>query len=102
LTESEAPKGDKMPLLKVENLKIYFHMPRGNVKAVDGVDIEIDEGEIVGVAGESGSGKSTLALGIMRLIVPPGFIEGATYTLRARRFFTSLRRSSTLSTGGRG
>jgi peptide/nickel transport system ATP-binding protein len=76
LTESEAPKGDKMPLLKVENLKIYFHMPRGNVKAVDGVDFEIDEGEIVGVAGESGSGKSTLALGIMRLIVPPGFIEG--------------------------
>ncbi|MGC9112385.1 ABC transporter ATP-binding protein [Acidilobus sp.] len=64
------------PLLKVENLKIYFHMPRGYVRAVDDVNLELNEGEIIGVAGESGSGKSTLALGIMRLIVPPGFIEG--------------------------
>lgn len=64
------------PLLKVENLKIYFHMPRGYVRAVDDVSLELDEGEIIGVAGESGSGKSTLALGIMRLIMPPGFIEG--------------------------
>ncbi|ADL19641.1 Dipeptide/oligopeptide ABC transporter, ATPase component [Acidilobus saccharovorans 345-15] len=64
------------PLLKVENLKIYFHMPRGYVRAVDEVSLELNEGEIIGVAGESGSGKSTLALGIMRLIMPPGFIEG--------------------------
>ncbi len=64
------------PLLKVENLKIYFHMPRGIVKAVDDVSIELNDHEIVGVAGESGSGKSTLALGIMRLIMPPGVIEG--------------------------
>ncbi len=64
------------PLLKVENLKIYFHVPRGYVRAVDEASLELNEGEIIGVAGESGSGKSTLALGIMRLIMPPGFIEG--------------------------
>ena len=64
------------PLLKVEKLRIYFHMPRGNVRAVDDVDLELDKGEVVGIAGESGSGKSTLALGIMRLIMPPGVIEG--------------------------
>ena len=64
------------PLLKVEKLRIYFHMPRGKVRAVDDVDLELDKGEVVGIAGESGSGKSTLALGIMRLIMPPGVIEG--------------------------
>ena len=65
-----------MHLLQVEGLKIYFHMPRGLVRAVDDVDIYLDKGEIIGIAGESGSGKSTLALGIMRLIMPPGVIEG--------------------------
>lgn len=64
------------PLLRVEKLRIYFHMPRGVVRAVDDVDIELGKGEIIGIAGESGSGKSTTALGIMRLIMPPGRIEG--------------------------
>lgn len=64
------------PLLRVEGLKVYFHMPRGVVRAVDEVNIYLNKGEIIGIAGESGSGKSTLALGIMRLIMPPGFIEG--------------------------
>ncbi len=65
-----------MHLLQVEDLKIYFHMPRGKVRAVDEVSLYLDKGEIIGVAGESGSGKSTLALGVMRLIMPPGVIEG--------------------------
>jgi peptide/nickel transport system ATP-binding protein len=64
------------PLLRVEGLKVYFHMPRGVVRAVDEVNIYLNKGEIIGIAGESGSGKSTLALGIMRLIMPPGLIEG--------------------------
>jgi oligopeptide/dipeptide ABC transporter, ATP-binding protein, C-terminal domain len=72
-----AEKGGLLPpLLRVEGLKVYFHMPRGVVRAVDEVNIYLNKGEIIGIAGESGSGKSTLALGIMRLIMPPGFIEG--------------------------
>ncbi|MFP3307587.1 MAG: ATP-binding cassette domain-containing protein, partial [Acidilobus sp.] len=72
-----AEKGGLLPpLLRVEGLKIYFHMPRGVVRAVDDVNIYLNKGEIIGIAGESGSGKSTLALGIMRLIMPPGLIEG--------------------------
>ena len=42
------------------------------VKAVDSVDLRLDEREFVGIAGESGAGKSTLALGMLRLLTPPG------------------------------
>ncbi|QGA53773.1 ATP-binding cassette domain-containing protein [Sulfolobus sp. E5-1-F] len=63
-------------LLEVRNLKIYFYTKRGIVKAVDNVNLYLDKGEIVGLAGESGSGKSTIGYGIMRLVPFPGKIEG--------------------------
>jgi peptide/nickel transport system ATP-binding protein len=58
-------------LLEVKNLKTYFNTHHGVVRAVDGVDLHIDEGETVGIIGESGSGKSVTALSIMRLIAQP-------------------------------
>ena len=62
-------------LLDVKNLKTYFFTDEGVVRAVDGVDLYIDQGETLGVVGESGCGKSVTALSIMRLIpVPPGKI----------------------------
>lgn len=62
-------------LLKLQNLKTYFFMQAGVVRAVDGVDVEIDKGDFLGVVGESGCGKSVTALSIMRLITnPPGRI----------------------------
>jgi len=62
-------------LLRISNLKTYFYTLKGIVKAVDGVDIEIERGETVGIVGETGSGKSVTALSIMRLIPePPGKI----------------------------
>ncbi|MCK4963032.1 MAG: ABC transporter ATP-binding protein, partial [Anaerolineales bacterium] len=63
------------PLLEVKNLRVYYHTPRGPVKAVDGVNFGLEAGERFGLIGESGSGKSTMALSIMRLIKPPGRIE---------------------------
>jgi peptide/nickel transport system ATP-binding protein len=63
-------------ILSVRNLKVYFSSNRGQVKAVDDVSLDLDRGEIVGLAGESGCGKSTLALAISRLIYPPGKIVG--------------------------
>ncbi len=63
-------------VLGAKGLKVYFSSPRGEVKAVEDVDLEIGQGEVVGLAGESGSGKTTLALGLMRLITRPGRIAG--------------------------
>jgi peptide/nickel transport system ATP-binding protein len=64
-----------VPVLDVENLKVYYHTLRGPVKAVDGVTFSVHAGERYGLIGESGSGKSTIALALMRLIKRPGQIE---------------------------
>jgi oligopeptide/dipeptide ABC transporter ATP-binding protein len=65
------------PLLKIQNLKTYFYTEDGIVRAVDGVDIEVYPGEVLGIVGESGCGKSVTSLSIMRLIGQPGkIIEG--------------------------
>ncbi|MET3698601.1 peptide/nickel transport system ATP-binding protein [Bacillus oleivorans] len=63
-------------VLKVENLKTYFKTPSGVVKAVNGIDFEVNEGETVGLVGESGCGKSVTSLSIMGLLPEPiGYIE---------------------------
>jgi peptide/nickel transport system ATP-binding protein len=64
-------------LLKVENLKTYFHTDHGLVKAVDGVSYYINEHEIISIVGESGCGKSVSQLSVMQLIpTPPGEVVG--------------------------
>lgn len=55
-------------LLETKNLKKYFKTPYGDLHAVDGVDIKIEEGKTFGVVGESGCGKSTLGRLILRLL----------------------------------
>lgn len=63
-------------VLEVEDLRVYYHTPRGAVRAVDGVTFTVKAGERLGLVGESGSGKTTIALALMQLIRPPGRIEG--------------------------
>lgn len=66
------------PLLEVRGLTTLFHTRRGIVRAVDGVDLTLYPGEILGVVGESGCGKSATLLSILRLIPPPGrIVDGA-------------------------
>jgi oligopeptide/dipeptide ABC transporter ATP-binding protein len=67
-------------LLEVKNLKTYFFTEDGVVKAVDGVDLTVGRGEVLGLVGESGCGKSVTSLSIMRLIGVPGkVVEGEIY-----------------------
>ncbi len=61
------------PLLRIEDLRIWFSTRTSDVRAVDGVDLDILPGEVLGLVGESGSGKSVTARSIMRLVpMPPG------------------------------
>ena len=62
-------------ILEIKNLRTYFYTEDGIVKAVDGVDINLKQGETLGIVGESGSGKSVTSLSIMRLVDNPGRIE---------------------------
>jgi peptide/nickel transport system ATP-binding protein/oligopeptide transport system ATP-binding protein len=64
-------------LLKVSGLQTHFTTEEGIVKAVDGVDFEVQKGQILGIVGESGCGKSITSLSIMRLVAgPQGKIVG--------------------------
>ncbi|SVA89280.1 uncharacterized protein METZ01_LOCUS142134 [marine metagenome] len=61
------------PLLKIENLSTSFHTNETIVQAVRGVDLHINQAEILAIVGESGCGKSVTALSVLRLIsIPPG------------------------------
>jgi len=63
-------------LLRVEGLRVTFSTPRGPVRAVDGVDLTVNPGEIVGIVGESGSGKSVTLRAITRLLRRNAAIAG--------------------------
>ena len=71
-------------VLRVEDLRVYYHTPAGPVRAVDGVSFSLRQGGRLGLVGESGSGKTTTALAVMRLIKPPGLIEGGQVLLEGR------------------
>ena len=63
-------------VLEVRDLRVSYAHPLGAVRAVDGVSFSLAPNERFGLAGESGSGKSTMALAILRMIRPPGHIDG--------------------------
>ena len=65
-----------MPLLRVSNLEVSFDTREGEVKAVNGMNFEVDEGETLAIVGESGAGKSQLVLSFMGLLAENGSVSG--------------------------
>lgn len=78
-------------LLEVRGLRTWFETPGGTVKAVDGVDLTLERGEILGLVGESGSGKSITGFSLLGLMEPPGRIVDG----EIRFLGEDLRRAST-------
>ncbi len=64
-----------MALLEIENLSVDFPTVAGVMRAVDGVSLRLEEGEVLGIVGESGSGKSVTMLALMGLVAYPGEIR---------------------------
>jgi oligopeptide/dipeptide ABC transporter ATP-binding protein len=64
------------PVLRTEDLRTYYLLAEGMVKAVDKVSLKVNEQEALGIVGESGCGKSTVAHSILRLVKEPGRIVG--------------------------
>ena len=57
-------------ILEVQDLRIHFELREGTVKALNGIDLVLQEGRALGLVGETGAGKTTLAKGIMGLTAP--------------------------------
>ncbi|HXV47128.1 MAG TPA: ABC transporter ATP-binding protein [Nitrososphaera sp.] len=70
-----------MPKLAIAGLKAYYVTEKGPVRAVDGVNLQLLEGESLGIVGESACGKSTLGAALMRSMQPPGMIAGGSVVL---------------------
>ncbi len=66
-----------MTMLATRDLKAYYFTRRGFVRAVDGINIEVGEGRVLGIVGESGSGKSTLGMALTALVRPPLRVQGS-------------------------
>lgn len=69
-------------LLQVKDLKAYFYLEEGVLKAVDGVSFEVKREKVLGLVGESGCGKSVTAQSILRIVPHPGKIEGEIFLQR--------------------
>lgn len=72
------------PLLEVRDLHVHFSAKEGVVKALNGVNLALHEGEVLGLLGESGAGKTVTALSIMGLLPYPGKVISGSISYRSR------------------
>ncbi len=80
-----AANSSQSPILEIRDLKTYYFLERATVRALDGVNLKLEEGTTLGLVGESGCGKSQMAMSVMRLLPsPPGKIVNGEILLRRR------------------
>lgn len=75
---------EEKTILDIRNLRTYFYTEAGTVKAVEDVNIRVNEGEIYGLVGETGCGKSVTALSVLRLVPNPGKIVDGEILFKGR------------------
>lgn len=88
-------------LLEVSNLQTYFFTRDGVVQAVDGIDLHVDEGEVLGIVGESGCGKSVTSLSVLGLVPLPGRIVGGSVRFDGQELMKLSKREMTKLRGDR-
>ena len=90
-------------LLSLRGLRVQFRSKRGLVHAVDGISLDIRDGETVGLVGETGSGKSVTGRALLRLVPePPGIYAGGQALFRPKRPCTACSGGACLVCGGTG
>src|SRR3954467_116741 len=95
----QGSEGDLMPLLEIENLSVAFPSRNGIVRAVDGVSLTLEKGEVLGIVGESGSGKSVGMLALMGLVPYPGRVQADRLLFEGRDLQTLSERERRALTG---
>ena len=78
-------------LLEVQDLRVSFFTPAGEVKAVGGISYDLNYDEVMGIVGESGSGKSVEAYSIIGLLQSPGKVIGGSITFEGQDVLAKRR-----------
>jgi len=93
------PSTNSQPLLEIHDLRTYFFTRDGTVKAVDGVSLTVERGQIHGLVGESGCGKSMTAMSILRLVDKPGRIVSGEVLFKGEDLLKKTRHEMTAIRG---
>ena len=82
-------------LLEIKNLRVHYVTDTGDVQAVNGVDLHLKKGEVLGLVGETGAGKTTVALSVMQLVPdPPGIILDGEILFKGRNLIYNSDREN--------